>query len=94
MKIYDESLYCQECGCEISAAQSKFCNDYCDDCYKLTDRQAEQEMQALDAKLDPDGLGAEGQQAWNAFQKEEQLPWEERERLNDLERLAYCGYED
>lgn len=22
------------------------------------------------------------------------LTWEERERLNDLERLAYCGYED
>lgn len=23
-----------------------------------------------------------------------ELSWEERERLNDLERLAYCGYED
>jgi hypothetical protein len=27
-------------------------------------------------------------------QAEQELPWEERERLNDLERLAYCGYED
>jgi hypothetical protein len=28
------------------------------------------------------------------WQAEQELPWEERERLNDLERLAYCGYED
>jgi hypothetical protein len=40
---------------------------------------------------------------WNLYQKGsinpversiEDLSWEERERLNDLERLAYCGYED
>lgn len=47
-------------------------------------------MQALDS----DGLDSEGQQAWNAFQRAEGLTWEERERLNDLERIAYCGWED
>ena len=36
MKIYDESLYCQECGTEISFAESLFGQDLCDECYELT----------------------------------------------------------
>jgi hypothetical protein len=46
--------------------------------------------------VDPDGLDAQGQQAWNAFQREQAFEptWEERERLNDQVRLAYCGWEE
>jgi hypothetical protein len=47
-------------------------------------------MQAID------GLDAEGQAAWNAYQASvaTEPTWEERERMADQERLAYCGYED
>ena len=57
MEIYDESLYCQECNSEITVAQSKFCNNYCDDCYKVAFI-AEQEMQVLD-------------KAWGVYQSED-----------------------
>jgi hypothetical protein len=32
MKIYDESLYCQECGTEISVAEDKFLGHFCEEC--------------------------------------------------------------
>jgi hypothetical protein len=35
--------------------------------------QAEQEMQALDAKFDPDGLDKQGQAAWDEYESEEEF---------------------
>jgi hypothetical protein len=35
--------------------------------------EAEQEMQALDTSVDPDGLDKEGQQAWNEYQRPEAI---------------------
>jgi hypothetical protein len=83
MKIYDESLYCQECNCEISVAQSKFCNNYCDDCY-------EQDMQQLDTAVDPDGLDAQGQTAWNEYEKPNALE-ELCEGCHRKEEMCICG---
>ena len=33
MKIYDESLYCQECAREISVVVAKFGDSLCEECY-------------------------------------------------------------
>jgi hypothetical protein len=83
MKIYDESLYCQECNCEISVAQSKFCDNYCDDCY-------EQDMQQLDTAVDLDGLDAQGQEAWDELQKPEAIE-PLCEGCHRTEEMCICG---
>ncbi len=35
MKIYDESLYCQECGKKISVLEYKLLNYQCGECYAI-----------------------------------------------------------
>lgn len=56
MKIYDESLYCQECGKRITVQNSLFGGDCCDDCYELIhgivipDTREEPDVQAISGK--------------------------------------------
>ena len=43
MKIYDEAIYCQECGKEISIVEDKFLGRLCNECFTPTDWRTDME---------------------------------------------------
>jgi hypothetical protein len=53
MKIYDTSLYCQECDAEISVAEAKFNSGLCEDCSMSPEDIAALEVALIEPDLGP-----------------------------------------
>lgn len=58
--------------------------------------EAEQEMQALDEQLDPDGLDEQGQATWNEYQSEESSTqrWQESQADQDYWQQHQAPWQD